>query len=157
MSRHYNQPEDGRSFFASATDADIDDGELLTLSFTTPATVPINLRVLAGITTAGVMSILEGTTVTAHTGSHLDCFNKDRNAPRAAAIKDRETTPASGVQANGTITGSGTTILTQRVAPGLEGKTSELRLKKSTTYTVTLTAVGDNQQANLGLEFWEGI
>ena len=161
----HHEVHDGSSFMATAIDVDLDSGELLNITFTTPALTlgGIHMIAMASNSSASKFEILEAPTVTANSGTPMSVFNRNRNSSAVTAVKSIATVPISGATLTSTVTVDGTVIKTEIMGVGKNSGASgsrdemELILKGATTYVFRITGLADNGLASIILTWYEHI
>ena len=160
----HHEIHDGTAFMVSAGDNDIDLGEELSFSFTTPNTAArVHMHIFAACSLSATLEVCEGATVTVDSGSEVAPVNRDRNSGTASVLYSIETVPVVDyVSLGATITDDGTIIMTDSLGAGKTsdanvgiGDGNEFILKQATTYAIKLTALVDNGIASLALYWYE--
>lgn len=146
---------DGKMFIAFVYSSALAKDLNINICFKTPdTTARAHLIMTAACSLGATVSIYEGATVTADSGTETLIINRERNSTRTSAILDCETAPvANKTSINATITGTGTEIWGEAIGAGVKGGTSygasdrqEFVLDQNTVYAVRLlrdSVVGD--------------
>ena len=159
ISYEHHEVHEGKSFFVSAYDADLDTSDTLALAFLTPALTKIHVLALIDNTSASLFEIIEGATNV--NGSNIPVYNRDRNSATTSEIMSAKATPTPNVVTTGSTFTGGTTIHSQVIGGGKEkigGQTrgsAEIILKVNTIYAFRLTGLADNGSANVGISWYQ--
>ena len=155
----------GSSFMCSATDTDLDIGQLLNITFTTPASTLgyCHMFVNGSCTSSALFEVLEAPTVTANSGTPLAVYNRNRASSAVTGCKSIATVPISGATLTSTVTVGGTVIVSEGIGVGKNFGASSTRndgeiiLKAATVYVFRITGVADNGLAGIFLSWYEHI
>ena len=160
----HHEVHSGSSFSTGAYDLDLDDGETLTVAFTTNSGAKwLHMVGILKSSSAGLAEILEGPTITADSGTEQLVINRNRNKTgNTSGALSIETSPvANTVSINPTITADGDVIFAEGIGVGKEKGASEARalseivLAADTTYAFRITGSADNGNASVRLVWYE--
>ena len=158
----HHEVHEGKSFFVSVYDVDLDTSDTLALSLLTPALTKIHVLVLIDNTSTSLFEIIEGATNV--DGSNIPVYNRDRNSATTSEIMSSKLTPTPNVVTTGSTFTGGTTIHSQVIRELGGGKekiggatrgSAEIILKVNTIYAFRLTGLADNGSANVGISWYE--
>ncbi len=160
----HSRVHDGKSFGISILDATMSTNDVLTIGLKTPSDlIKLHLVHHASTSGAGKFEILEGSTLTAGSGSALPIYNKDRNSSNASKVKDISTIPPTVNSATlwPTIGAVGTIIFSTLIGAGTNKSSGESRgileriLKADTQYVFRLTALANSNRGTLAIDWYE--
>jgi len=163
----HHEIHDGDTFQVFFEDITLGDNETINFAFKTPAITTKELHMVVEYTTkvGGQLTVTEGPTWTAKTGTAVTPINLNRNSTKTSEILGNETSTAfetsNEVALNVTTIAGGTVVDSDAVygvkqSGGLSSRgTSEIILKADTLYVIAFTAEGASNFAHLKLRWYE--
>lgn len=152
----------GSLYSMASVDADLDTDDTLILAFKTPNDgKQLHVLVEASNTSSSLLEILEGSTITAGTGTDKNPINHNRNSSNVSTCISTKDATAGKITENPTISSDGTQLYVEFIGVGRErgsGSTDrqhEYILKENTVYAFRLTGKADNGTASLNVTWYE--
>lgn len=159
----HHEVHSGSMFAVGTYDLDLDDGDTMSVSFTTAdSTKWCHAIAIMKSSSSGIAEILESPTIKDSSGTFDTVLNHNRNSTKVSTVSSIKAIPIVGqASIDHFITADGTSLGAEGIGTGKDKGTSESRalaeiiLRQNTTYAFRIIGDADNGNASIRVVWYE--